>query len=340
MKKVFLVFLIVCIVGGSVFAGGGRDAGRNRLVLYSSMTDNDLDNLLIGFGQKHPDIRIEIVNGSAGELTSRIRAESHNPQGDIMWGGLNMSDGPVHSEIFEHWLSPYEPQVYDRYRSNNGFYNFSHLSTIVFGVNPALERQLGITIRGYSCLLDPRLRGRIVSADPNSSSSAWSNIANIFAVFGHDSPEAWDYLERLAPQLVIVGSSSLVFRATADGEYVVGLTYEDGAATLLKAAAPNFRMVYPEEGASAFAFGASIIRNAPNMENAKKLLDFLMSAEGQTYMGNALGTLRFTNRYAQYVTPYLPPTEEIKWVNRDNNWLIENRTEILTRWNRIVAASR
>lgn len=34
----------------------------------------------------YPDINIEVVNGSAGELKARISAEKDNPQGDIMWG--------------------------------------------------------------------------------------------------------------------------------------------------------------------------------------------------------------------------------------------------------------
>ncbi len=41
------------------------------------------------------DVKIEIVNGSAGELTSRIRAERNNPQGDLM--GV---DSPAATEWF------------------------------------------------------------------------------------------------------------------------------------------------------------------------------------------------------------------------------------------------
>ena len=100
MKKLSLVLILVCLTGAMVFAGGNKAASSggsggmgNSLVLYSSMTDNDLTNLLKGFGEKYPNIEVEIVNGSAGELTSRIEAESDNPQGDLMWGGLNNSDG-------------------------------------------------------------------------------------------------------------------------------------------------------------------------------------------------------------------------------------------------------
>ena len=347
MKKVLGIGLALIMATGLVFAGGGRqqagpsDGIGNRLVLYSSMTENDLSNLIRGFGSVYPNVRIEVINGSAGELTARIAAEARNPQGDIMWGGLNSSDGDTHKDLFEHWLSKYENEIIDDYKSNNGFYNMDHLSTTVFCVNTDLERELGLNIRGYADLLNPALRGRIVLSDPNSSSAAWNNVANIMAVYGNDSPQAWQVLEGLLRNdMVIVTSSSVCFRAVADGEYVVGLTYEDGASTLLKSGARNIKMVYPAEGASSFAFGCAVIKNAPNMAAAKAMVDYLQSAEGQSYMGNALGTLRFTNRNAKYESPYLPPDSTIKWVTRDIDWLIRNKEQVLTRWNRLYTSIR
>lgn len=340
MKKVFVTLLCVALGLTLLTACGNDDAGGDgiggTLVLYSSMTDNDLDNLVAGFTARYPNVTIEIVSGSAGELTARIAAEADNPQGDLMWGGLNIADGDMHSEIFEHWLSDYEYQIPDSYRSPNGFYSMTHLSTIVLCVNTELEAELGMNITGYADLLDPRLHGRIVIPDPNSSSSAWNNLSNILTVFGQESEEAWEYIDEfLANGVVVTSSSSVAFRGVADGEYVVGLTYEDGAATLLKAGATNIRMVYPEEGASAFAFGAAVIRGANNPDAAKAMINWLMSPEGQTYMGNALGTLRFTNPNADYVSPYLPYEDEIIWVTRDIQWLTENRPAILDRWNEI-----
>ena len=43
------------------------------LVLYSSMTEGDLDALITCFNEKYPDVNVEVVNGSAGELTTRLQ---------------------------------------------------------------------------------------------------------------------------------------------------------------------------------------------------------------------------------------------------------------------------
>ncbi len=46
------------------------------------------------------------------------------------------------------------------------------------------------------------------------------------------------------------------------------------------------------------------------------MINYLMSAEGQSELGMALETLRFTNEKAVYETPYLPASSEIKWVTQ------------------------
>lgn len=338
MKRFLVLMLSLMLVAGSACTAAAADLG-DTLVLYSSMTENDLNNLIDLYNSLYPDVQIEVVNGSGGELTARIEAEKANPQGDIMWGALSSSDGDRYSELFEHWLSDYESEIMPDYQSTNGFYNLDHLSTIVFCVNTELEAELGIEIKGYADLLNPALKGRIVLSDPNSSSSAWNNLSNIMAAFGNDSQEAWDYIEALMRNgLIISTSSSVCFKSVQTGEYVVGLTYEDGASTLLKSGATNIRMVYPEEGASAFAFGCAVIQGAKHMEAAKAMVNLLMSAEGQSKLGNALGTLRFTNTKAVYESPYLPATDTIKWVTRDIPWLTENKSQILDHWNSLFAS--
>ena len=303
--------------------------------LYSTMTEADLDALVTCFNEKYPNIEVIITNGSAGELTTRIDGEKGNPQGDLVWGGMADSDGDAYAEIFEAWVSEYDAENMEGYTSPNGLYSMDHLSTVVFVVNEELEAQLGLKIESYEDLLDPALQGKIATADPNSSSSAWNNLSNIMAVYGTDSDAAWEYIEKLMPNLVILGSSSGVFKNTQAGEYVVGLTYEDGAVGLVRDGATNIRLQYPTNGTSASCFGTALIKNGPNPENAKLMIDFICSAEGQTALAAyQQGTLRYTN--AGYTTPenaWLKASDEITWVTRDVEYLTANKASILDHWN-------
>ncbi len=308
------------------------------LVLYTSMTDADIEALTTCFNEVYPNVEIEIINGSAGELTTRLRGEASNPVGDLVWGGMADSDGDVNADIFEAWLSDYEAEN-TNYPSPNGLYSMDHLSTVVFCVNTELEAELGLDIQSYEDLLDPKLTGKIVIADPTSSSSAWNNLCNIMSVYGTDSDEAWDYVTKLMPQLVISNSSSVCFNSVATGEYVVGLTYEDGAVNLLKEGQTNIRLQYPAEGTSASTFGTALVKNGPNQENAKAMINFICSPEGETALAAyQQGTLRYT--HPSYEVPegaWLAPSSEIKWVERDVAYLTEHHDEIAEHWSQIRA---
>lgn len=354
MKKLSIIFMTLAMLLVLNACGGSQsdssnvnapptedsDAGLgNELVLYSPQTDGDLDALITCFNEVYPDIEVEVVNGTAGELIARIQGESAAPVGDLVWGGLADSDGDRYADIFESWVSVHDAENSPGYISTNGLYSMTHLSTIVLCVNTELEEELGLHIESYQDLLNPALKGKIISADPTSSSSAWNNICNIMAVFGNDSAEAWEYIENLMPNLVIASSSSACFKSVQEGEYVVGLTYEDGAVQLLRSGAENLRLQYPVEGTSASAFGVAVIKGAPHQEAAKAMVDFLCSAEGQSAMAEYMeGTLRFTN--ADYTVPdnaWLTPTDQIKWVSRDTSYLIEHKDSILEHWSDLYA---
>ncbi|MEG2253314.1 MAG: ABC transporter substrate-binding protein, partial [Clostridia bacterium] len=85
------------------------------LNLYSTMTEGDLEALLAGFGERYPDITVEVVSGTIGETTSRIAAEAADPQGDVVWGGLADSDGTQYADLFEAWVSQYASEAIEGY---------------------------------------------------------------------------------------------------------------------------------------------------------------------------------------------------------------------------------
>lgn len=241
MKK-FLAFLLTLCMVMSLVACGSKDTEQTPdnaetpdapeeqtisgpLVICSSATDLDLEAIQVGFNELYPDVEIEFVTCSAGEGIARVQAEGGNPTIDVFYSGLNQADGDKYADVFEPYVSVHDSEMPEQYRSNNGFYNYDHLSSTVLCVNTDLEKELGIEINGYADLMNPALNGKIVFSDPTSSSAAWNNLSNIFAVYGNDSDEAWDVIEGLlANGMVVAGSSSACFKNVQAGEYVVGLT--------------------------------------------------------------------------------------------------------------------
>ncbi len=309
----------------------------DTVVVYSTLDDAQQQTVEAIWYKYYPDCTIEWISDSVGKLVARARSEINNPYADVLMGGLFESDGTVYHDI----LQPYTSTIADELTVTDpyGYYTMFDIQYMALVVNEELEAELGLKIESYEDLLDPKLKGMIATADPNSSSSAWNNLSNIMAVYGHDTEEAWAYIEKLMPNLVILGSSSGVFKNTQAGEYVVGLTYEDGAVGLVRDGATNIRLQYPTNGTSASAFGCALIKGGPNPENGKLFIDFICSAEGQTALAAyQQGTLRYTN--AGYEVPenaWLKPSNEIVWANRDVPYLTEHKGEILDKWNALWA---
>lgn len=341
MKKITVMLLVLCVFLFGAFAAGTNEAKTekggvgNSLVIYTSNTEAEISAMLIPFQSLYPDVDIEIVNGSFGELFARIQAEKDDPVADIMLGGLSSTDGKKYEPYFMKYISSHNAEQI--VPAKNGYYSVYGMSTVCFAVNTRLEKELGLQIRSYEDLLNPKLKGKIIFSDPNSSSAAWNNLCNLFTVYGIDTPEAWKIIEGLMKNNMIVGSSSSkCFKDVANGEYVVGLTYDNGAVTMLGAA--DYEMRYPTNGTSGKDSCFGIIANCKHPEAAKAFVEAMTSKEGTEKMYASYGGVRFTNStVTEPETFKLGKAKDIKWLDRPVDELTEKKDSILAKWNTLYA---
>ncbi|MCI5725072.1 extracellular solute-binding protein, partial [Fusobacterium sp.] len=90
----------------------------------------------------------------------------------------------------------------------------------------------------------------------------------------------------------------------------------------------------PEEGAVWLPGGVAIVKNAPNMENAKKFIDFLISNEGQKLIAET--TTRPVDTSVKNVSKFVKPFDEIKVAYEDIPYAAEHRKEWQERWTNIL----
>ncbi len=69
-------------------------------------------------------------------------------------------------------------------------------------VNPDLTK--GMNIEGYSDLIKPELKGKIATADPANSSSAFAQLTNMLqAEGGYADDKAWTYVKDLFTLIMV-----------------------------------------------------------------------------------------------------------------------------------------
>ena len=84
----------------------------------------------------------------------------------------------------------------DAYKNTRGYCTNYTIDGSVLLVNTDMLKEMGIEVNGYADLLQPELVGKIASADPASSSSAFCQLTNmLLAMGGYEDDAAWKYVE-------------------------------------------------------------------------------------------------------------------------------------------------
>ena len=313
----------------------------NELVIYSPNSDAEVNAIIPAFAQA-TGIKVILHSMGTGDVLARIGAEKENPQADINWGAINLGIYETTSDLWEQYVSENEKNLPDQYKNTTGYFTNSKLSgSAALLINLDVFKKLGLDpdkFMGYADLLQPELKGKIAMGDPTASSSANAELTNMLLVMGEKpyDDKAWEWVAKFVDQLngTILSSSSQIYKATVDGEYAVGVTYEDPAVTLLQDGATNVRVIYPKEGAVWLPGGVSIVKNAPHMENAKKFVDFLISEEGQKLLADT--TIRPVITSIENTSKFMKPFSEINVAYEDIKYCAEHRKEWQEKWTELV----
>lgn len=312
-----------------------RDASEvtGTITVYTTMGETEQTVLKEVWNKYYPDCKIEIQADSVGTLATRIRSDE-SCDADVVIGGMFAADGSTYHDI----LQPYTAACNEEqlYTDPAGYYTFYDVQLMCLVVNPDLKAQLGIEINGYEDLLQDELKGKIIVADPSASSSGWRQLQTILATMGDkfDDDKGWDYIEKLLPSCFSTTSSKDVYNLVINGEYVVGLSYESGVMAQIKDGAP-VECIYMEEGNTAMAGGAAIVKNAPNLAAAQAMMDLLSSAEFQEARASAASG-RGSNGTCDMGD--LPAESNFKMVELDFDYLTENKSAMIEKWNDLVAS--
>lgn len=340
MKKAMVIMLVLALAVTGVFARGASEAKTEKagpsgsLVIYTTIGDAEYHYFVDGFQEKYPDIEIQVVNGGAGELKTRIASEAANPLCDVMFGGLVYSDAVNYADLWDGYISPNVAKMGLPAKAKE--LNWITTQVVNLLVNKEMCKELGVTVKGYEDLLNPALKGKIIMADPTSSSSGWNNLASMMTVMGDgdpSSPKAWAYVEKLIAQLdgKISSSSSKTYKNVLQGENPVGITYEGPCIQYFEdGVADNLEIVYMKEGTISTVFGSAVVKNAPNMENAKLFCDWITSEECQTILGETVQ--RGANLNVKTTNPFVKDASQIKFVTFDEEYFAAHQAEIKTRW--------
>lgn len=225
-------------------------------------------------------VKVRWVNhGDAGAILSRLLLEGGNAQADIVLGlDQNMAERAISSGLLE----AYKPQgaekllpeiiLDDQYRLIPMDYSYF---AMVYD-----SETLKQPPKSLEDLTAPEYREKIILMDPRTSSPGLGFLAWTMEIYG----QGWkDYWRRLAPSVLTIAESwSTGYGLFTSGEAPMVLSYTTS---------PGYHLEYEEterykaavfnEGHAIQIEAASLLAAGKNKEDAKRFLDFMITAAFQ-----------------------------------------------------------
>ena len=283
MRKpsLFAGLLALCLTlsaCGAPAAEGGisyaPDEAR-RLTVYTSHKEEVYRPIVREF-EARTGIWVEVVAGGTNELLQRLAAEAETPQCDVMFGG-----GVESLEAYRALFLPYTcagaEQLQEAFRAEDDCWTpFSALPVVLIRNRKLVEPD---EVTRWRDLFDEAYRGRIAFTDPAISGSSFTALSTLLSAVGGDEGET---MARFAHALAgkQLTSSAAVVTEVEKGSLLLGVTLEETARQRIAAGA-DIAIVYPADGTSCVPDGTAVIRGCAHEENARRFVDFTVSADVQ-----------------------------------------------------------
>ena len=335
MKKLALLFVCGLV---SVFLFIGVAAAKDKVVVYTSLENEEVVEYLKVAKKQLSDLDIQAIRLSTGELGARMLAERDNPQADCIWGWAvtNMSEF-----IPKGMLVPYKPKGWEKIPANfkDPAGNWTAIDLYAAALVPntkVLELKNLPMPKGWNDLLNPVYKDMLIMPNPASSGTGFLQVASLLVMMDPEyknkpveQNKAWDFLKKLDNNMgQYIKSGSKPAKLTAAGEYAIGCSFAFVYSSLKKKGFP-VALVMPEEGAGFELEANALLKGAKHEAAAKKFLDWAISKKAmEEYAKFKLGVT-----YPGIQGPAdLPALKSIKLAPMDFPWQSENRSKILEVW--------
>lgn len=264
---------------------GQQASAADKLTLYCS-PQIEWCNLMVEAFSKETGIDVSMTRKSSGETFAQIKAEARNPKGDVWWGGtgdphLQAAEEGLTEEFKSPLFDDLHPWAQSQAMSANMKTVGIYAGALGIGYNKELLAEKGLPApECWADLAKPEYKGEVQIANPNSSGTSYTTLATLVQIMGEE--EAFDFLKKMHLNVnQYTKSGSAPIKATARGETTVGITFMHDMVTQVVSGFP-VEIVAPCEGTGYEIGSMSIIKDARNMDSAKKFYDFALRADIQT----------------------------------------------------------
>jgi iron(III) transport system substrate-binding protein len=300
---------------------------EGKVVWYTSLALSSSEKVAKLFEAAYPGIKVEVHRTGSERILQRLMQE--------LQANIKIAD-VVHTSDAGHYvllkdkklLMKYAPAGVDRFpaafKDKDGYHYGLRATVNVIAYNskivPAAEAP-----RTWKDLLDPKWKGKLVTAHPGYSGVIATHVLALVHLHG------WDYFKQLAqnkPMLVqsAVDPSGVV----ASGERPIAANGGDYTFYQVKKKGNPVEIVFPKEGVPLVVSPSAITSFAPHPNAARLFTDFIFSRDLQQVLAESEGL--YTGHPDVKYPPDRPKLSELNLLRVDPEELEKRNEEIKTRF--------
>jgi len=300
---------------------------EGKVVWYTSLALPTAEKVGKLFEAAYPGIKVEVQRTGSQRILQRVMQE--------LQANLKLVD-VIHTSDAGHFvllkekklLMKYTPPGVDAFppgfKDKDGYYFTLRATVNVIAYNtklvPAAEAP-----KGWKDLLDPKWRGKMVTAHPGYSGVISTHVLALVQLYG------WDYFKQLAQnKLMLVQSAVDPAGVVASGERQVAVDGGDYYYYQMKKKGNPIEVVYPKEGVPLVVSPTAIASFAPHPNAARLFTDFTFSRELQQVMADSEGL--YTGHPEVKYPADKPKLSDLKLLTVDPEELEKRNEEIKTRF--------
>lgn len=259
-----------------------------RAVCYNCPPEwADWGGMLRLIGQRL-NLQVPPDNKNSGQSLAALIAERAKPVADVVYLGGQVGPQAQAAGV----LAPYKPQRFEQVpaamKEPDGHWFTIHSGTLGLFVNTAALRGKPVP-RSWADLLNPTYRGLIGYLNPASAAVGQVGVVAVNLALGgsYDNLDPGiEFFRKLQANQPIVPTQTAYARVLS-GEIPILFDYDFNAYRGQYVDRAPVQFVIPAEGTQQLPYVMGLVKDGPNPQQGRRMLDFVLSEEGQRHWANA-----------------------------------------------------
>lgn len=299
------------LLATGLLAGAGQAALAQTAVCYNCPTEwADWGTQLKAIKAK-TGVTVPPDNKNSGQSLAQMVAEKASPVADVTYLGVTFAIQAQKENVVASYKPAAWNEIPDGLKDPQGQWFTIHSGTLGFMVNVDALKGKPVP-KSWADLLKPDYKGLIGYLDPSSAFVGYVGAVAVNQARGgtlDNFTPGIDYFKALQKNEPIVPKQTSYARVLS-GEIAILLDYDFNAYRAKYKDQANVQFVIPAEGTLVVPYVMSLVANAPHADNGRKVLDFVLSDEGQAIWANAyLRPVRASAMSKEVQARFLPASE-------------------------------